>query len=88
MILQPNIRYLYKEYWDFFDHHIPLSDKSLVEALRMVGFRIERVLPKFLPYTTKSRLPQHLFWVKIYLKMSFIWKILGKQMFILSRKYV
>jgi hypothetical protein len=34
---------------NFFDHHIPLSDKSLVEALRMVGFRIEQALPKFLP---------------------------------------
>jgi len=88
MILQPNIRYLYREYWDFFDHHIPLSDKSLIEALRVVAFRIEQVLPKFLPYTTKSRIPQNPFLVKIYLKLPFIWKIMGKQMFILGRKHV
>jgi len=88
MILQPNIRYLYKEYWDFFDHHIPLSDKSLIEALRMVGFRIEQILPKFLPYTTKSRMPQHSLLVKTYLKMPFIWKIMGRQMFVFGRKYV
>ena len=61
MILQPNIRYAYKEYWDFFDHHTPLSDRSLVEALQMVGFKIEKVLPKFLPYTTKSKIPKILF---------------------------
>lgn len=88
MILQPNIRYLYREYWDFFDHHIPLSDKSLTEVLQMVGFRIEQTLPKFLPYTTKSRLPQHPLLVKMYLRIPFIWKIMGKQMFILGRKDV
>ena len=88
MILQPNIRYLYKEYWDFFDHHIPLSDKSLIEVLQMVGFRIEQALPRFLPYTTKSKIPQKPFLVEIYLKMPFVWKIMGKQMFILGRKHV
>jgi len=86
MILQPNIRYAYKEYWDFFDHHIPLSDRSLVEALQMVGFKIEKVLPKFLPYTTKSKIPKNTLLVKIYLKIPFVWKIMGKQMFILARK--
>lgn len=86
MILQPNIRYAYKEYWDFFDHHIPLSDKSLIEVLQIVGFRIEQVLPKFLPYTTKIKIPEKPFLVKVYLKIPSIWKIMGKQMFILGRK--
>lgn len=88
MILQPNIRYLYKEYWNFFDHHIPLSDKSLAEVLQVVGFTVEKVLPRFLPYTTKSRMPQNLLFVKIYLKIPFVWKVIGKQMFVLGRKYV
>ena len=86
MILQPNIRYLYKEYWDFFDHHIPLSDKSLTEVLQIAGFKIEKVFPKFLPYTTKSKLPQYPFLVKVYLEIPIIWKIMGRQMFILGRK--
>ena len=88
IILQPNIRYAYKEYWDFFDHYLPFSDKSLIEVLQMVGFKIEKVLPKFLPYTTKSKIPQNPFLVKIYLKLPFIWKIIGKQMFILGIKHV
>jgi len=88
IILQPNIRYCYKEYWDFFDHYLPFSDRSLVKALHMVGFKIEQVLPKFLPYTTKSKIPQNPFLVKIYLKLPFIWKLMGKQMFILGRKNV
>jgi ubiquinone/menaquinone biosynthesis C-methylase UbiE len=68
MIPQPNIRYLYKQYWDFFDHHIPLSDESLVEALQMNGFNVEQVLSKFLPYSTEGKLPKHPLLVKIYLK--------------------
>jgi SAM-dependent methyltransferase len=86
LILQPNIRYLYKHYWDFFDHHIPLSDKSLVEALASEGFSIEQILPKFLPYTTKSRVPKMPFLIKLYLKLPIIWKIFGRQMFIVAKK--
>jgi ubiquinone/menaquinone biosynthesis C-methylase UbiE len=88
MVLQPNIRFLSREYWDFFDHHIPLSDKSLVEALELAGFTIERVIPRFLPYTTKSRLPRRPFWVGLYLTIPFAWRLIGKQAFILGRKYV
>jgi ubiquinone/menaquinone biosynthesis C-methylase UbiE len=86
LLLQPNIRYLYKDYWDFFDHHIPLSDRSLAEALKMAGFSIEKLFSKFLPYTTKSGLPKKPFLLKIYLKVPFLWKLFGKQMFIVSRK--
>ena len=86
IILQPNIRYLCGEYWDFFDHRIPLSDRSVVEVLQIAGFRIKCVLPKFLPYTTKGKLPHNPFLVKAYLKMPFVWKFLGKQMFILAEK--
>lgn len=86
LILQPNIRYAYKEYWDFFDHHIPLSDKSLAEALKITGFSIEILIPRFLPYTTKSKLPQHQHFVKLYLQLPFFWKIFGKQAFIIGKK--
>jgi ubiquinone/menaquinone biosynthesis C-methylase UbiE len=88
MILQPNIRYAYREYWDFFDHCIPLSDRSLIEALQVVGFKIERTLPRFLPYTTKNKIPHYAFLVQMYLWLPLAWKILGKQLFILARKNV
>ncbi|MHB8876814.1 MAG: class I SAM-dependent methyltransferase, partial [Myxococcaceae bacterium] len=39
IILQPNIRFLAREYWDFFDHHTPLSDRSLVEVLQSMEMR-------------------------------------------------
>lgn len=33
MLLHPNIRYVPGEYWDFFDHYTPLTEKSMSEAL-------------------------------------------------------
>ena len=86
LVVQPNIRYAYKVYWDFIDHHIPLSDKSLSEILSHMGFDIMELKPKFLPWTTKSKIPKHPLLVKLYLKLSFVQSIMGKQMFLYARK--
>ena len=86
LMLQPNIRYCYKQYWDFFDHNIPLSHKSLQELLRSLNFKILMVKPKFLPFSTKSALPLHPLFVKIYLKMIPLQLIIGRQMFIYARR--
>jgi len=86
LILQPNVRFAYAEYWDFWDHHIPISDRSLCEALVLAGFKVETVLPRFLPYTTKSRIPKAPFLVKLYLHLPFLWRLFGKQTFVLARK--
>ncbi len=86
IIIQPNIRYAYKEYWDFFDHHVALSHGSLSEALGMAGFDIEVLRPRFLPYTTKSRLPQAAWLVRLYLALPPAQWLLGKQMLVVARK--
>jgi len=86
LILQPNIKYLYADYWDFFDHYTPLSHLSMCEALRISGFSIVKCLPKFLPYTTKSAMPKALILVKLYLHIPLIWRLFGKQMFIVAMK--
>lgn len=86
IVLQPNIRFLYSEYWDFFDHHTALSDRSLVEGLELAGFTPETVIPQFLPYTTKSRLPQAPWLVGLYLRFPPAWKLLGKQALVVARK--
>lgn len=86
IVIQPNIRYAYKEYWDFFDHHVALSHTSLSEALELVGFRIDVLRPRFLPYTTKSRLPQAAWLVRLYLAVPPLQWILGKQMLVVARK--
>jgi SAM-dependent methyltransferase len=86
VILGPNIRYLAAEYWDFYDHYLPLSHLSLEEGLVQADYEIERVIPRFLPYTTRSRLPQHPSFVALYLAVPFAWRILGKQFLVVARK--
>lgn len=87
VILTPNIRFAYREYWDFFDHQIPLTDKSVAEASLMAGFRIRTVIPAFLPYTTKSRFPQWDILVKLYLAIPLLWRIFGKQALVVAEKH-
>ncbi|MFA7685205.1 MAG: class I SAM-dependent methyltransferase [Candidatus Gracilibacteria bacterium] len=86
LILQPNIRYCYKDFWMFFDHITPLDDRSLTEVLEINNFEVLECKPKFLPYTTKSKIPKLLFLLKIYLKITLIQKIIGKQAFIRAKK--
>ncbi|KPL50448.1 methyltransferase type 11 [Xanthomonas axonopodis] len=86
IILQPNIRFLYDEYWDYFDHHTSLSDRSLVEGVLMAGLEPQVVIPKFLPYTTKSRLPQAPWLVSLYLRIPLAWHLLGKQALVVAYK--
>jgi ubiquinone/menaquinone biosynthesis C-methylase UbiE len=81
LIIQPNIRYAYREYWDYWDHHTPISDKSIAEAFAIVGFRIEKMIPRFLPYTTKIGYPTPAVLLQLYLKLPFLWNIIGGQMF-------
>ena len=87
LVLAPNIRYLGGKYWDYFDHHVPLTHLSMAEGLGVLGYEMQEVVPKFLPYTIKNtRLPRSLRLVRWYLKVRLVWRIFGKQMFIVAVK--
>jgi len=86
LVIQPNIRYAYKEYWDFPDHHIPLSHNSLTELLMINNFDIELCYPRFLPWRPKGRLSKFEIIFKIYLQSPLLWRIFGKQAFIVAKK--
>jgi SAM-dependent methyltransferase len=86
LILGPNIRYLPGAYWDFYDHHLPLTHNSLAEGLAIHGFTVDLVIDRFLPYTTKSSLPAFPWLISLYLKMPFVWPIFGRQFFVIARK--
>lgn len=79
LILQPNIRLTGGKYWDFLDHKTPLTEKSLEEAASLVGFKREHLITRFLPYSTKSKLPQSALLVHWYLKFPPAWWLMGKQ---------
>lgn len=79
LVLQPNIRLVGARYWDFLDHRVPLTERSLGEALALAGLRPVRMITRFLPYTTKSRMPSHPLLVRAYLALPPAWWLLGKQ---------
>ena len=84
LVLQPNIRYCARDYWMFFDHVTPVDDRALVEAFASTGFRVELNHPRFLPYTTKSRLPSSDALVRLYLRSPWAWRLLGGQAFMVG----
>ena len=84
--LGPNIRYTKGAYWDFFDHHLPLTELSLLEGLEMVGFKKSKAIPRFLPYSMARGKNPPLDFVKLYLKLPVLWKILGKQFLVVGIK--
>lgn len=86
MILGPNIRYAYREYWDYYDHYLPLSHLSLVEGLVLADYVPEVVMDRFLPYTMNSAAPAADWMIRLYLRIPLAWKLLGKQFFVVARK--
>jgi len=88
LILQPNIRYTYRDYWMFFDHITPIDDRSLCEVLGACEFQIRSCYPRFLPYTTKSCLPKSLGLVRLYLKLPFFWRLFGGQCLVQAEKLI
>ena len=88
LILQPNIRLVGGSYWDFIDHQTALTEKSLAEAARMAGFRTRQIIARFLPYTTKSHLPQSPALVRAYLAFPPAWLVFGKQTLYVGEKPV
>ena len=85
LVLQPNIRLCREDYWMFFDHISPLDERSLGEAFAMADFATEKTIVRFLPYTTKSHLPTSAALVRAYLKFPPLWRLVGKQTFMVAR---
>jgi SAM-dependent methyltransferase len=82
----PNVKALSGPYWDFFDHYLPLTERSLAEAMRLEGFQIEKAIARFLPYTMSLGFRPPLWTVRLYLKMPFVWRIFGGQFLVVARK--
>lgn len=82
----PNVRALPGQYWDFFDHHIALTERSLSEALRIAGFNITRSVARFLPFTLVDAPRYPLFTLRVYLALPIAWKVFGRQFLVVAEK--
>jgi SAM-dependent methyltransferase len=91
ILMGPNIRLLAGAYWDFWDHHVAISDLSLVEALRNRGFDIERSWARFLPYTMAGRGRRRLsarlleIGLRVYLSVPVLWRLFGRQFLVIAK---
>jgi SAM-dependent methyltransferase len=85
LILGPNFRYCAPNYFDYFDHHLPLTDQSIQEALVLAGFQIERSWGRLLPFSMRGKLPSWPWIAALYLKLPPVWPLFGKQFFVVAR---
>ncbi len=82
----PNIRFLPDLYWDFWDHHLALSDRSLAEGMENCGFNILENHGQFLPYTMVNSWEHPLWFVSFYLKLRPAWRIFGRQFLVIAAR--
>jgi len=85
-IIGPNFRYCAKEYFDCADHTVILSHIGAAEHLHAAGFEVSSVAPRFLPYSFRGLLPPSPKLTRTYLNTPPLWRLLGKQFFLIGRK--
>jgi ubiquinone/menaquinone biosynthesis C-methylase UbiE len=85
-VMGPNFRYCSREYFDCADHTLALTHVSVQEHLYAAGFDIDRVIPRFIPYSFRSRVPHASWLVRAYLAIKPAWRAFGKQFLIVASK--
>jgi len=85
IIIQPNFRYAAKHYFDDYTHRSVFTDVSLPNLLRAHGFAIDRVDPRFLPYSMRgTKLPIRPWTVRAYLWSPF--RPMAGQMLVIAHR--
>ena len=85
LVIQPNFKYSFREYYDFIDHQLPITHLALQEVMQTIGFSVNTMIPRFLPFSTRSVYTSPAL-LRIYLKLPFLWSFFGGQMFINASK--
>jgi len=86
VVMGPNFRYTVRTYFDCADHILALTDVAIAEHLYAAGFEVERVIPRFIPFSFAGRLPPSAAMTSWYLRLPILWKVLGKQFLVIGRK--
>lgn len=84
IIISPNFKYCFRNYFDDYTHKSILTDKSLKDLLHASGFEVEKLIPKFLPFSAESKLPKSNLLLRLYLLSP--WKPFAGQMLVVARK--
>ena len=83
-VVGPNFRYCASEYFDCADHTLALTHVAVVEHLYAAGFEVTAVVPRFLPYSFRSRFPNSPLLTRNYLRAPALWRVFGKQFLVLG----
>ena len=81
ILIGPNFRYAYREYFDDYTHKAIFTHLSLADIMFEYGFKPIKVVPRFLPLSLKSRLPKSYWLTKLYLHSPV--RPMGKQMLLI-----
>lgn len=85
IIIQPNYYYAYRHYFDDYTHRSVFSHVSLANLLRAQRFDIEKVMPRFMPYSMRSvSLPVPSWLIRLYLHSPI--KPFAGQMLVVARR--
>jgi hypothetical protein len=84
--LGPDVRYAGGAYWDFFDHIVPLTARSLTEALELAGFERDEVIDRFLPFTLADKPAPPELLIRAYLRLRPAWRLIGRQFLVVAAK--
>lgn len=85
-IMGPNFRYCSREYFDMADHTVILTHRGVAEHLYAAGFELDRIEPRFLPYSFTGKLPPSPMLTRRYLRTPFAWRVAGKQFLVIGRR--
>ena len=85
-VMGPNFKYAFREYFDFADHTVCLSELGVAEHLVGAGFSVSKIYPRFLPLSFRGGLPVNKFLVQTYLQLPFAWRFFGKQFLLVAQK--
>ena len=85
-VMGPNFRYCAREYFDCADHTVILTHVPMAEHLHAAGFDVTTVIPRFLPFSFRGLLPPSPRLTRAYLHTPPLWRLLGKQFFLIASK--
>jgi hypothetical protein len=86
VLVDSHIKFTGEKYRTFLDHHIPLTELSLKEALEITGFQTETLIDRFPPYTMPNA-PRYLIsFLGLYLKLPAAWRFFGQRFLIIASK--
>jgi SAM-dependent methyltransferase len=85
-IMGPNFRFCADEYFDCADHTLVYTHVSVAEHLYAAGYDVVRVVPRYLPYSFRGRLPPSRRLTRYYLRAPAAWRLFGKQFLVIGER--